>query len=60
MSCGVGHRFGLDLALCWLAVARPAATAPIRPLVWELPYTHVALKRQKQVIKDNVFIPLTF
>ena len=26
-----------DLALLWLR-CRPAATAPIRPLVWELPY----------------------
>ena len=36
MSCGVGRRHGLDLALLWLW-CRPAATAPIRPLAWELP-----------------------
>ena len=35
MTCGVGCRFGLDLALLW---HRPAATAPIRPLDWEPPY----------------------
>ena len=29
MSCGVGHRRGLDLVLLW---CRPAAVAPIRPL----------------------------
>ena len=37
MSCSVGHRCGLDLALLWLRW-RPAAAAPIRPLVWEHPY----------------------
>ena len=37
MSCGVGHRCGLDPAL-WLLWCRPASVAPIRPLAWELPY----------------------
>ena len=47
MSCGVGHRHSLDLALLWLW-CRPVATAPIRPLAWEAPYaTCMALKRQK-------------
>ena len=47
MSCGVGRRHGSDLALLWLW-CRPAAVAPIRPLVWEPPYAvGVALKRQK-------------
>ena len=36
MSCGVGHRRGLDLALLWLW-CRPAAAALIQPLAWELP-----------------------
>ena len=37
----------LDLVLLWLW-CRPMATAPIRPLAWELSYaTGVALKRQK-------------
>ena len=36
MSCGVGHRHHLDPALLWLW-RRPAATAWIRPLAWELP-----------------------
>jgi len=32
-----------------VAVARPAATAPIQHLAWELPYAAgVALKRQKK------------
>ena len=48
MSCGAGCRCGLDPALLWLW-CRPAATAPIRPLAWELPYAEgVALKRQKK------------
>ena len=47
MSCGVGRRYGLDVALLWLW-CRPAATAPIRPLAWEPPYAvGAALKRQK-------------
>ena len=47
MSCGVGHRHGLDLALPWLS-HRPMAVAPIGPLAWEPPCaTGAALKRQK-------------
>ena len=46
MSCGVGRRHGLDPTLLWLW-SRPAVTAPIRLLAWELPYaTGEALKRQ--------------
>ena len=48
MSCGVRHRFGSDLALLWLW-CRLAATAPIRPLAWELPYdTPASLKKTKR------------
>ena len=51
MNCGVGHRCGSDLALLW---HRPAATAPIQPLPWELPHAvDVALKRQKQTNKKD-------
>ena len=47
MSCGVGRRHGLDLVLLCLW-CRPAAAAPIEPLVWEPPYAvGVALKGQK-------------
>ena len=47
MSCGVGHRWGLNLALLWLWHS-PAATAPIRPLVREPPYAvGVTLKGPK-------------
>ena len=42
-----------ELALLWLW-CRPAATAVIRPLVWEPPYAAgVALKRQKDQKKKN-------
>ena len=42
----VGHRCGSDLVLLWLW-CRPAATAPISPLAWELPYAaSVAVKRK--------------
>ena len=37
VSCGVGHRHGLDPALLWVW-RRPVATAPIQPLTWEPPY----------------------
>ena len=51
MSCGVGHRRSLDLALLW---RRPAAAAPIIPLAWELPYaTHEALKRKEGGRKER-------
>ena len=44
-SCGVDHRHGLDLALLWLWF-KPASTALIRPLAWELPFAAgVALKK---------------
>ena len=48
VSCGVGHRHGLDLALLWLW-CRLAAIALIQPLAWELPYAAgVALKKKKK------------
>ena len=37
VSCGVGHRHNLDLALLWLR-CRPAAKALIGPLACEHPY----------------------
>ena len=41
-----GHRCGSDPALLWFA-GRPAATALIQPLAWELPYAPgVALNKQ--------------
>ena len=47
MSCGVGCRSGSDPELLWLW-RRLVATAPIRPLAWELPYAAgAALERQK-------------
>ena len=47
VSCGVGHKCGLDLALLWLW-RRLEATAPIQPLAWEPPYAvGVALKQNK-------------
>ena len=53
MSCGVGRRHSLDLALLWLW-HRMAATAPIRPLAWERPYAAgAALKIQKQTNKQK-------
>ena len=53
MSCGIGCRCSLDLALLWLWY-RLAAVAPIRILVWEPPYAvGVALKRLNKQIKQG-------
>ena len=53
VSCGVGCRHGLDLALLWLW-HRPVAMAPIGPLAWEPPYAKgAALKRKKEKKKKN-------
>ena len=53
MSCGVGRRRGLDLALLWLW-PRPSAPPPIRPLAWEPTYiAGVVLKRQKTKTKTK-------
>ena len=50
MSCGVGRRHGLDPVLLWLW-CRQAATASIRPLVWETPYAMgMALEKDKKKI----------
>ena len=53
MSCGVGCRQGLNLALLWLW-RRPAAIAMIQPLAWERTYAmDVALKRQRDKKKKK-------
>ena len=50
MSCGVGHRRGLDLALLCLGCGL-ASVAPIGPLAWDPPYAvGVTLKSQKPKI----------
>ena len=49
MSCGVGHRCGLEPALLWLWL-RLAAAVPIRPLAWEPAYAEgVALEKAKKI-----------
>ena len=46
--CSVGRRLSSGSPLLWLW-CRPAATTPIRPLAWELPYAvSAALKKQKE------------
>ena len=53
MSCGVGRRRHLGLAVLWLW-RRPRATAPIGPLAWEPPdAANAALKRPKK--KKKIF-----
>ena len=52
MSCGIGRRCGLDLALLWLW-HRPAATALLRPLVWEPPCAMGAVLRGQKTKKKS-------
>ena len=55
VSCGVGHRHDSDPEWLWLW-CRLAATAPILPLAWELPYAAgAALKRGKK--ENSYFTP---
>ena len=53
MSCHVGHKHGLDLALLWLW-HRLLAIALIRPLAWEPSYAvGMAQKRKKEKKKKE-------
>ena len=47
VSCGVGHKHGLDPTLLWLR-CRPAAAALIQPLPRELPYAISAALKSKE------------
>ena len=51
MSCGVGHRCGLDPVLLW---CRPAAVALIPLLAWEPPYAVGAARKKKKKMKETV------
>ena len=52
MSCGVGHRRGLDPMLLWLW-CRLASTALIRSLAWEPPYAVESGPRKGKKTKQN-------
>ena len=52
MNCGVGHRHDSDPVFPWLW-CKPAATAPILPLAWELPYVTGAAKKKKKERKKR-------
>jgi len=52
VSCGVGHRRGLDLALLWLW-RRLAAIALIRPLAWDRPYAAGSSPRKSKKTKKR-------
>ena len=54
MSCGVGRRFCLDHASIAVAMARPAAVAPIQPLAREHPYI-VAPPKKPKIKKKGKF-----
>ena len=56
MSCGVGHRRGLDPMLLWLWCSM-AAVALIQPLAREIPYaTGAALQKKKKKKKKKVLV----
>ena len=50
MSCGVGHKRGLDPMLLWY---RLAAASQIQPLAQELPYTSPAALKRKKPLKHT-------
>ena len=57
MCCSLDHRYGSDLALLW---RRPAATAPIQPLTWELPYAASTALKSKKLKKKKFFLQNTY
>ena len=52
MSCGGGHRHGLDPALLWLW-CRPAVAAPVQPPAWDHPYAMGAALKSKTKTKTK-------
>jgi len=52
MSCGVGCRWGSDLALLWLW-CRLAAADPIPPLAWDPPYAFLRCSPKKRTTKKK-------
>ena len=64
LSCGIGHRCGSDPLLLWLW-HRPATTAPIWPLAWDLPCAVGAAlkskkkkrKRKEKEKKESISLP---
>ena len=55
MSCGAGRRHGSDPELLRLW-SRSAATAPILPLAWELPYARGAALKKKEKEEEAQYI----
>ena len=52
MSCGIGHRCGLDPVLLW-PWHRLEATALIGPLAWETPYAASAALEKREGKKEK-------
>jgi len=52
-------RCGLDLVLLWLWY-RPAAVAPNRALVWELPYASGMVLKEKKEERKKYYIILHY
>ena len=58
MSCGVGHRLGLDPMLLWLW-HKLAATAPTQPLACKPPHAMgAAVKSKKGKEKKLLYVTL--
>ena len=55
VSYGVGLRCSSDPTFQWLW-HRPAATAPILPLAWELPYARGAALKKKEKEEEAQYI----
>ena len=52
VSCIISCRLASDLVLLWLW-RRPAASALIQPLAWELPYAAGSARKSKKKKKKN-------
>ena len=60
VSCGIGCRCSLDLALLWLWY-RPATTAPSGPLAWEPPCAAgAALKNAKDKKRKETVCTMSY
>ena len=59
VSCGVGRRWDLELALLWLW-CRPLAATPILPLAGNFHMPHVQPSKKKDVNSIFSFFPFSF
>ena len=52
MNCGIGHKHNWDPTVLWLC-HRPAASALIQPLAWEILYVTGSVQKKKKKKKGK-------